>query len=66
MFNEAYYFTVTTSDYEHDGGGHLQSGQLVKIVIRRLTTGIRSEKCVVRRFVVVRTSQSELTQTLTV
>ena len=32
-------------------------------VRRRLTTGIRSKKCVVRRFRVVRTSQRVLTQT---
>jgi len=31
--------------------------------IRRLTTGIRSEKCVLGDFVVVRTSYSVLTQT---
>jgi len=31
--------------------------------MRRLTTGIRSEKCVVGDFVVVRTSQNVLTQT---
>ena len=32
MFNDAYYITVTPSDYQQDGGGLLQSGQLVKIV----------------------------------
>jgi hypothetical protein len=42
VFNDVHYVTVTTYD--------LQSVQLVKIVMRRLTTGVRSEKSVIRRF----------------
>jgi len=48
VFTDAYYVTLTRPDYQQNGGGLLQSGQLVQI--RRLTTTIRSERCVVRRF----------------